>query len=209
MKCYLHPDVDAVDKCTLCGREMCAECKLDYDGKIVCKPCAMPLMNLFGPLIYGGCDCGPAAGNVTCKEYVPPEVDRALESTVSKSLGVDAEEVDNSSWKVRKRTSNEIIDELRVRSTADMERIRRTLPCRYPFEKDGRIISSHFQPPRRHRVRFKDLTRGFRSLMIDASHPCHAQEEPRSYPVRRVTGNWIVIGAQDRSYTKVSSPASI
>ncbi len=54
MKCYKHPDVEAVDTCTMCKKPMCAECKLDYDGKVVCKPCAMPLVNFFAPMI--GCE---------------------------------------------------------------------------------------------------------------------------------------------------------
>lgn len=55
LKCYEHPDVDAVDTCTICKRPMCAECKLNYDGKIVCKPCAMPLSNFFAPMLGDAC----------------------------------------------------------------------------------------------------------------------------------------------------------
>jgi hypothetical protein len=53
---------------------MCAECKLDFNGRIVCKPCAMPMVEFLSGTIYGGCDSGPTiGGNVTCAEYIPPE----------------------------------------------------------------------------------------------------------------------------------------
>jgi hypothetical protein len=67
LKCHYHPGVDAVDKCTMCGKAMCSECKLDYDGKIVCKPCAMPLVNFFAPMIGGACShtaSTPPPGNL-------------------------------------------------------------------------------------------------------------------------------------------------
>lgn len=183
MKCYLHPDVDAVDKCTLCGREMCAECKLDYDGKIVCKPCAMPLMNLFGPLIYGGCDCGPAAGNVTCKEYVPPgrRLIKALESTVRGRVAradLTPEEDETRKFILKSFAKNgkppsdqQIIDELGIRSTADVERTTEKLyHADILAKKDGRIISSYpfSATETRHRVRFKDGHEVFALCAIDA-----------------------------------------
>ena len=89
MKCYIHPGVDSVDTCTMCKKPMCAECKLDYDGKILCKPCAMPMVTFLSGMIYGGCDDGPKIGaNVSFEEYVPPgsRLIKGLESTVKNRM---------------------------------------------------------------------------------------------------------------------------
>ena len=40
MKCAYHPEVDAVGACVNCGRLVCAECKVELEGKIYCNPCA-------------------------------------------------------------------------------------------------------------------------------------------------------------------------
>lgn len=39
MKCYVHPDVDAVGTCTNCGKSVCSNCAVEMNGKIVCKSC--------------------------------------------------------------------------------------------------------------------------------------------------------------------------
>lgn len=39
MKCYVHPDIDAVGTCTNCGKTVCAICATEVNGKIVCKQC--------------------------------------------------------------------------------------------------------------------------------------------------------------------------
>lgn len=39
MKCYVHPDVDAVGTCTVCGRSVCQNCAIDMNGKLTCKSC--------------------------------------------------------------------------------------------------------------------------------------------------------------------------
>lgn len=39
MKCYVHPDVDAVGTCTNCGKTVCSNCALEMNGKLICKSC--------------------------------------------------------------------------------------------------------------------------------------------------------------------------
>ncbi len=39
MKCYVHPDTDAVATCTECGKGICSECAIDVAGSIVCRNC--------------------------------------------------------------------------------------------------------------------------------------------------------------------------
>ena len=39
MKCYVHPDVDAVGTCTNCGKSVCSNCIVEMNGKVVCKAC--------------------------------------------------------------------------------------------------------------------------------------------------------------------------
>jgi TM2 domain-containing membrane protein YozV len=40
MKCYVHPDVEAMGTCTSCGKAICSTCSMEVGGKLVCKPCA-------------------------------------------------------------------------------------------------------------------------------------------------------------------------
>lgn len=39
MKCSYHQDKEAIAACTECGRFICEECKIDINGKAVCKVC--------------------------------------------------------------------------------------------------------------------------------------------------------------------------
>lgn len=39
MKCYYHDDKEVVAACTECGRFICEECKVNINGKAVCKVC--------------------------------------------------------------------------------------------------------------------------------------------------------------------------
>lgn len=39
MKCSYHQDKEAIAACTECGRFICEECKIDINGKAVCKHC--------------------------------------------------------------------------------------------------------------------------------------------------------------------------
>jgi hypothetical protein len=40
MKCAYHPKAEAVGRCVSCGRLVCAECKVELEGRIYCNPCA-------------------------------------------------------------------------------------------------------------------------------------------------------------------------
>lgn len=41
-KCSFHKEFDAVEKCTVCGKEMCKECAPKFiDEKVVCPVCAL------------------------------------------------------------------------------------------------------------------------------------------------------------------------
>ena len=40
MKCYVHPEVDAVGTCTSCGKSVCSNCAVEKNGKLVCRTCA-------------------------------------------------------------------------------------------------------------------------------------------------------------------------
>lgn len=39
MKCYRHPDVDAVATCVVCGKAICERCAVDVGGRITCQDC--------------------------------------------------------------------------------------------------------------------------------------------------------------------------
>ena len=39
MKCNYHSDREVVAACTECGRFICEECKININGKAVCKTC--------------------------------------------------------------------------------------------------------------------------------------------------------------------------
>jgi hypothetical protein len=39
LKCYYHPDREAVAVCSMCGKPLCEECVHEYNGKIYCKDC--------------------------------------------------------------------------------------------------------------------------------------------------------------------------
>ena len=39
MKCYYHNDKEVVAACTECGRFICDSCKVNINGKAVCKTC--------------------------------------------------------------------------------------------------------------------------------------------------------------------------
>ncbi len=40
MTCYQHPNMNSVARCAQCGKEICAACLANVDGKIVCRDCA-------------------------------------------------------------------------------------------------------------------------------------------------------------------------
>ncbi len=44
MKCYNHPDRDAVGPCSLCGKGVCEEDAVYINGKLYCKECAKKVL---------------------------------------------------------------------------------------------------------------------------------------------------------------------
>jgi len=44
MRCAYHPESDAVGACVRCGRLVCAECKVELQGKIYCNTCAEEIL---------------------------------------------------------------------------------------------------------------------------------------------------------------------
>jgi hypothetical protein len=39
MKCYNHPEIEAVATCSECGKAICGLCSVDVAGKVVCQTC--------------------------------------------------------------------------------------------------------------------------------------------------------------------------
>lgn len=39
MKCFNHPDIEAVGVCSSCGKAICANCSMVIDNKVTCKAC--------------------------------------------------------------------------------------------------------------------------------------------------------------------------
>jgi hypothetical protein len=39
MKCYSHPELEAVAACTTCGKALCESCSIDVGGRISCQQC--------------------------------------------------------------------------------------------------------------------------------------------------------------------------
>ena len=39
MKCYVHPDMDAIATCTECGKAVCETCAVDVGGRVHCQQC--------------------------------------------------------------------------------------------------------------------------------------------------------------------------
>jgi uncharacterized membrane protein len=39
MKCYNHPEADAVGTCVSCKKAICSECSVEVDGRLMCREC--------------------------------------------------------------------------------------------------------------------------------------------------------------------------
>ena len=39
MKCYNHPEIEAIGFCTSCNKAICDECAVDIQGKLLCREC--------------------------------------------------------------------------------------------------------------------------------------------------------------------------
>jgi hypothetical protein len=46
MKCYIHPERDAVGACIGCGKFICEECRVETEGKNFCKKCVVEKVEL-------------------------------------------------------------------------------------------------------------------------------------------------------------------
>jgi hypothetical protein len=84
MKCYIHPEIDAVATCANCGRAICQTCAVNVAGRLVCQRCvtagAVPVTHsisasrsqnllailslLVGILGVIGCLCGGVIGGL-------------------------------------------------------------------------------------------------------------------------------------------------
>jgi hypothetical protein len=43
MKCFFHPDIEAIGACSNCRRSVCQDCETILDGKIYCNTCVTDL----------------------------------------------------------------------------------------------------------------------------------------------------------------------
>ena len=83
MKCYYHPEVDAVATCTSCGKAICQSCAVDVAGRLYCQQClasgitaksrlvettptnSLAIVSLaLGILGLLGCACGGSIGGI-------------------------------------------------------------------------------------------------------------------------------------------------
>jgi uncharacterized membrane protein len=39
MKCYNHPETDAVGACVSCNKAVCSECGVEVEGRLLCREC--------------------------------------------------------------------------------------------------------------------------------------------------------------------------
>ena len=39
MKCYVHPEVEAVGVCMRCGQAVCRDCREEHQGRTLCADC--------------------------------------------------------------------------------------------------------------------------------------------------------------------------
>ena len=39
MKCYIHPEVDAIGACTSCHNTICDKCSVEVQGRLICREC--------------------------------------------------------------------------------------------------------------------------------------------------------------------------
>ena len=83
MRCYYHPEVEAIATCTNCGKAICSTCSVNVSGRVVCQSCialgnidsartSAPKQNnplamvslIIGILGLVGCLCGGGIGGL-------------------------------------------------------------------------------------------------------------------------------------------------
>lgn len=174
MKCYNHPDTDAVDTCTMCRKPMCAECRLDYDGKIVCKPCAMPLVNFFAPMV--GCG-GSHPAEPAASDHLLERLQKTVRGRVADvNLSPLEDEARKFILKWIARTGKppayeDIRGGLGISSIGEVKPIVAKLhTADILFEKNGKIISAYpfSTVESRHRIIFNDGHAVYALCAIDA-----------------------------------------
>ena len=60
MKCYYHPEIEAVATCVVCGKAICQTCSVDVAGRITCQHC-LAAGNLARPQIQPSKPSNPLA----------------------------------------------------------------------------------------------------------------------------------------------------
>ena len=83
MKCYYHPEAEAVATCTDCGKAICQICAVNVAGKLLCQQCLASGATVRGRAVEGvstnplaiislvlgilgllGCTCGGSIGGI-------------------------------------------------------------------------------------------------------------------------------------------------
>lgn len=77
MNCAYHPGNESVGVCTCCGKFVCEECRVDYQGKIVCKDC------LSSGRTNNQSNAGVIVNNVQQQPYYAPVTARRLRDKVT------------------------------------------------------------------------------------------------------------------------------
>lgn len=49
MKCFNHPDIEAVGVCSSCGKAICSNCSMVINNKVTCKSCVEQKINTKQP----------------------------------------------------------------------------------------------------------------------------------------------------------------
>lgn len=60
MRCYQHPDREAVGSCVSCGRGVCSECQQLVGGRMICPACSAESSDDLFELRFGFRDFGRA-----------------------------------------------------------------------------------------------------------------------------------------------------
>ena len=83
MKCYYHPEADAVQECRLCGHPLCGQCSVEVQKAAYCRDCLesrlqnppatarpVPPLDLKSPKVAGWLSIVPGLGLVYLGQYL-------------------------------------------------------------------------------------------------------------------------------------------